>query len=188
MRSSMSTPIPGANFTSDKRNQPWHRPPDIATYDETVDYLIKSLEEPTNFSMVVSLLEMDVNISSIVATLLLRGVSRGKFGIDTAILAAGPLARYIEIQARYHELDHDLGVGEDVLITPSILRSMMGVPQEDGEPEEDTPVEAPKQPSEGRMGGLMAKVAGDDSTASAEEQASMLGDVELEEGEEDGMA
>ena len=33
-------PIPGANYTSDTRNYPWHRPSDITTYDEAVSVLV----------------------------------------------------------------------------------------------------------------------------------------------------
>ena len=40
-------PIPGANFTSDERNWPWHRAPDITDTDEALEtILLPSLQKP----------------------------------------------------------------------------------------------------------------------------------------------
>ena len=31
-------PIPGENFTSETKNYPWHRPPEITDYDEALEF------------------------------------------------------------------------------------------------------------------------------------------------------
>ena len=46
-------PIAGANYAADTRNYPWHRPPDIVSYDEGVDYLIRKMNEPEELELVI---------------------------------------------------------------------------------------------------------------------------------------
>ena len=92
-------PIAGANYAADTRNYPWHRPPDLVNYDEGVDYLIQKMNEPQELELVYALLDIDAHISTIVSSLLMQGISRGKFSIDLAVLMAGPIARYIGILA-----------------------------------------------------------------------------------------
>ena len=94
-----SAPVAGANYTSDTRNYPWHRPPDITDYDEAVGYLINKLKDPDQHELVFSLIDLDFTITTIVSTILMQGIARGKFPIDLAVLIAGPLARYISIIA-----------------------------------------------------------------------------------------
>ena len=36
-----NAPIPGANYTSDTRNYPWHRPPDITDVDEALEHIME---------------------------------------------------------------------------------------------------------------------------------------------------
>ena len=97
----LNAPIPGANYLADTRNYAWHRPPDIVDYDEAVGYLIDKIDEPGKKELVFAMLGIDAHITTIVTTILLQAVSKGKIGIDLAILCAGHLARYIEISATF---------------------------------------------------------------------------------------
>lgn len=171
-------PIAGANYAADTRNYPWHRPPDIVNYDEGVDYMINKMKEPEQIELVFSLLEIDAHVTTVVTSLLMQGISRGKFSIDLAILMAGPIARYISIIADEQDIKYDMGVGDKdrISITPTSLKMALGI--YDGDEEETLEVleEAPVIPEGGLMGAPT-----EDGAAPEEEQAAMLGMVEEEE-------
>ena len=174
----LDAPIPGGNYTSDTRNYSWHRPPDLVDYDQAVDYLINKIDEPEQIEVVFAMLGIDAHITTVVTTILLQAVSKGKIGIDLAILVAGPLARYIEISAKDVGMKYELGVEnkDRVIITPSLLKASLGIIEQDDEelevPEEEAPLEEP-------TGSLMAMPAG--ITAPQNEQDAMLGVETLEE-------
>jgi hypothetical protein len=191
MMQKLEAPIAGANYAADTRNYPWHRPPDITSYDEGVDYLITKMQEPEELELVYALLEIDATIATVVTSVLMQGISRGKFSIDLAILMSGPVARYIGILADEQEIKYDMGVGDDsrIKITPTSLKLALGIVDDVEEvvPEDIAPVE----PVEAPMNGLMGAPSGD-MTASDEEQAAMLGGnedtPEVTEEPEDGLA
>ena len=165
-------PVAGANYAADTRNYPWHRPPEITEYDEGTDYLITKLKEPETHELVFSLLEIETSVSTVVSTLMMQGISRGKFPIDLAILMAGPVARYISIIADSQNIKYDMGVGDEdrIRITPTGLKVALGI-IDDAAPEE-----APEEPTEEPIGGLMGAPSVDEiSAASEDEQAAMLG-------------
>ena len=165
-------PVAGANYAADTRNYPWHRPPEITEYDEGTDYLITKLKEPETHELVFSLLEIETSISTVVSTLMMQGISRGKFPIDLAILMAGPVARYISIIADSQNIKYDMGVGDEdrIRITPTALKVALGII------DDEAPEEAPEEPTEEAVGGLMGAPSVDEiSAASEDEQAAMLG-------------
>ena len=167
-------PIPGANYTSDTRNYPWHRPPDITDVDEALEHVMERLTETDDGKRYMSIIASGtpiVDITDIVVTL---AIGRGKITTDFAILISGPVTRMIEIMAKSYGVTYTLGIDrEDSYITAAAIngRKAVSAPPEDVEevPLEETPVE--------EEGGLMSAV-------SEEEQASMLG-YEAEEIDED---
>jgi len=174
-------PIPGENFTSDTRNYPWHRPPEITDYDDGVDYLIEKLSEQDQAELTYSMLEIGLPITTVVSSLLMQGISKGKFPIDLAILMSGPLARYIEIVAKKNDIKHEMGIEEKNRqpITPTSLKMALGIFEDDDEVEE---VEIEESP-EGAEGFMAPPMEGNEP-ASDEEQAAMLGQAEEENEEE----
>jgi hypothetical protein len=183
-------PIPGANFAADTKNYAWHRPPDITEYDEAVDYMINKMDDPDQHELVFSLLEIDTKVITVVSTLLLQGIARGKFPIDLAILMAGPLARYIGIIAESQGIKHDMGIDDKdrIKITPTSLKIALGIIDD-----EEMPTESMAEVTEDE-GGLMGIPTGPAAAMPApeEEQAAMLGmigDEVIEEEElQDGLA
>ena len=165
-------PVAGANYAADTRNYPWHRPPEITEYDEGVDYLLEKLNDTETHELVFSLLEIETSVSTVVSTLMMQGISRGKFPIDLAILMAGPVARYISIIADGEAIKYDMGVGDEdrIRITPTALKVALGII------DDEAPEEAPEEPTEEAVGGLMGAPSVDEiSAASSDEQAAMLG-------------
>jgi len=176
MASMFEAPIPGSNYAADTKNYPWHRPPDITEYDEAVDYMIRKLDDPDEHELVFSLLEIDTQLTTVVSTLLLQGISRGKFPIDLAILMAGPLARYISIVADSQGIDYEVGTEDTdrISITPTSLKMAMGIIETE---EDDVPIDPIEEaPMEAESTGLMGAVSPNDiEPAPTDEQAAMLG-------------
>lgn len=182
-------PIPGENLTADTRNYPWHRPPEITDFNEAVEYSIQKLEEEREVQLIYSLLELEVPVALITSNFLMRGIARGKFPIDLALLLAGPVSRYIEIMAKDNGLKADMDTSNpnEEPITPTMLKLQMGSMEDITEVFEktrastETPVEAPQE----AVSGLMVSPRGEDEVAaSEEEQAAMLGAGVMDEEEQ----
>jgi len=176
-----NVPIPGANYTSNTKNYPWHRPPDIEGYDETVNYMLSRLETETGVSLIYSLLELEIPVSGITSAMLLQAMSKGKLHIDMAVLAAGPLARSIEIFAKTHDLKYEMGddATDEIVYTPTQIKALME--SDNTELVEDNEPPAAMMPAEMsgtemESEGLMAAPTEPDlAPASSEEQDAMLG-------------
>tara|TARA_R110001592_G_scaffold120466_5_gene324742 strand:- start:297 stop:857 length:561 start_codon:yes stop_codon:yes gene_type:complete len=173
----LEAPIPGGNYTSDVRNYSWHRPPDLVGYDEAVNYLIERIDEPEEIELIYAMLGIDAHITTIVSTILLQAVSKGKVGVDLALLIAGPLARYIEISAKDVGIKYEMGVEDKnrVIITPTLLKASLGILDDDDEEQ----IEEEALPEESANSSLMAMP--DNMTATPEEQETMLGGASEEE-------
>ncbi len=181
LNSQNSGPIPGANYTSDTRNYPWHRPPEIETYDATVEYVMGLMQEEETAEVVYSLMGIGRPLTNIVAGLMMQSIARGKFQIDMAILAAGPVYRYLQILADNEGISYESGLDKKrIPITSTTMKALLGIVDE--EDEEEDASEAPTEAAAMPVGGLMGSPEPtDESVAPAEEQAAMLGMNEEEE-------
>ena len=160
-----NAPIPGANYTSDTRNYPWHRPPDITDLDGAIEHMFFRLVDTSAGARYLSLIEAGVTISTITDIVVTLAVGRGKITPDFALLAAGPVARILEIMCKSYKISYDLGIEEeDDYLSSTALLGLDQIGEEifDGE-EVDTEEVIEEEPQ-----GLMSAV-------SKEEQASMLG-------------
>ena len=183
-------PIPGENFLTDTKNYPWHRPPDLVDYDETVSYMLSKIDEPEQIELVFAMLGIDAKVTTVVSTLLLQAISKGKFTIDMAMLIAGPLARYIEIQAKNAGVKYDMGLEnkDRIVLTPTLLKASLGILEQ---PEEESleimamrEEAGPMEPEQEQIMGLMSPPP-EGAVAEDDEQAAMLGQTEEEPVEEE---
>lgn len=160
-------PIPGANFTSDERNWPWHRAPDITDTDEALDYIAAQFAETSRGFRYLNFLETGVPITTVVDMVLTLGIGNGKWTPDFALLLAGPTARLIEIMAKGYGVAYDLGIDEPNLEPTAEFFKEQSRISAAIEEELETPAEEEQEAPE-EMGGLM-------SASRAEEQQIMLG-------------
>jgi hypothetical protein len=177
-------PIPGENYTSDVKNYPWHRPPDIVDYDEATEYVLSDISNPSKMSMIFSLLEAGSSVSGVVTVINLLNISNGKYAVDTSLLIAGPVARYIDIMAKKNGVEAKMGTPEEKIYTVEMFEAIAGMgADEDGDSNTDTP-EAPVQTAEAPQGGLMGVTPQpSNETAPAGVQSAMLGYSDDEEEE-----
>lgn len=162
-------PIPGENYTSNTKNYPWHRPPDLVGVQEVVESAMERMSDPERSSLILSGLSEGGTILDFVSYVMLSGLSKGRTSIDTAILAAGPIARYVEAMANAEGIEADKGwKTEPNITTKTDVKLALGrLPEEKTEDTDTIPEETPEN------GGLMAMK--DDETAPKDTQMAMLG-------------
>ena len=116
----MDGPLPGENMLAERRNYPWHRPPEFTSLNEALDHMFEGLKQKRVASAVYQLLELRFPISFIAQSLLFNGVARGKWTLDMALLMAGPLAHMLVIIARELDIEFELGVNNDSDFLPTL--------------------------------------------------------------------
>ena len=85
-RSSFDTAIPGQSLTKTPGIYPWDKPPMLNTPDEAMDYFMDKFEQDDTADKLLSLVDAQIPISTIVDSLLLAGFSEGLMNPDVAIL------------------------------------------------------------------------------------------------------
>lgn len=164
----LTGPIPGENYLSDTRNYPWHRPPDEADFVKIVDKAITSMNQPQKIAQILTALESGDTILDYVVGTARVSISSGRVPIDAAVLAVGPIARFVEAVADAAGIDYQRGwEQEPAVLTAARVKAMSGSTPPPAPPQPD-PVEEP----EPEAGGMMAPPSG---PAPADEQAAMLG-------------
>jgi len=183
-------PIPGENYTSDVKNYPWHRPPEITDFDKAVEFVVEQVSKPSAITTIMSLMEAGANLTSIVSMLNMVNISNGRYAVDTSLLIAGPVARYLNIIAKKNDIDVKIGnENERQIITLEHLKALSGISADANEKDQVSPSEPQTalvsdvpMPSGGIMG---VSEENRSETASAAQQEAMLGysEDENEEGE-----
>lgn len=107
-------PIPGANYTSDTKNYPWHRPPEITNLDDAIEVAFKKLTEENAATGILTMIEMGATVASLTHTFVMSGIGAGKWTPDFAILLAGPVSHIIYLMAKGYGLDPDMGLDQKV--------------------------------------------------------------------------
>ena len=155
-----NAPIPGANYTSDTRNYPWHRPPDITNIDKAIEYVAKDLNDGQDGFRYMSMLGAGIPVTMVTDFIVTKGIGRGKWAPDLGILAAGPIARLLMIMAKTYDVEYEIAADEEIsIVSAKTLRELSG--------ESDlTPAKIEEEPEEEQ--GFM-------SVAPEEEQNAMLG-------------
>ena len=167
-------PIPGENYTSDVKNYPWHRPPEITDYDAAVERMVDDLLDPEIGYTFMPIFEAGYSVAAAADIYVTQGIMDGKWTPDFALLLAGPTARMLQILAKGEGLEPPLGVERPIpAVDPEFLSSVGGriVDDTDEKIEENMErnEEAPMVEIAG--GGVMAAP----EVAEANEQMAMLG-------------
>ncbi len=170
-------PIPGANYTSDTRNWPWHRPPDITDVDEALEYVMETLTETDAGMRYMGMVEGGLSLVSVADIVVTLGIGRGKWTPDFALLVAGPVTRMLEILAKSYKIEYDLGIEDADTFDTAVLYKKKSELLEGNSEEDPEKIEEIVEEEE-PQGFLMM--------ASEDEQSSMLGyDAEEEELEDE---
>lgn len=167
-------PIPGQSLTTEPKNAPYERPPEIVDPIEALDVHIENLLKPGAMEDALYFLEYGVDLVTLVQGILRGAVIEGIHSIDVSLIIAPVIHEYIKGFADAADLDYKegweteeeekalsyrrdverarelmkkLGEQEDEAI-PTTMEKMTEEPEMEPEVEQEEPVKA----------GLMARV------------------------------
>jgi hypothetical protein len=180
-------PIPGENYTSDTRNYPWHRPPEITDYDEALEYTAKEFKKPNAMIGLETMLTNGITVATMTDFFLTRNIGLGKWTVDFALIIAGPVAKTIELIAVQAGYDYEMGIEEQITVpTKEMVADLVSMIDGDEEVEEEMPMPEAMPEEDVEGSGLMSAMAGlEGEPADKETQDEMLGYSEEEEPEEE---
>lgn len=110
MPAQMTGPIPGENYTSDTKNYPWHRPPEITDLDQAIDVISAKLMDEEASAGIVTMLQTGATIAEITDMFLTSGIGAGKWTPDFALLLAGPTSHILYLMAKGYGIKCELGI------------------------------------------------------------------------------
>lgn len=106
-------PIPGESLTTTPRNAPYERPPEITDPEEALQVHLVRLTEKKRLSAALDLLEVGVDLQTLVEGILRSAVMDGIHSVDVSLLIAPVIHEYIKITADEVGIDYDEGFDED---------------------------------------------------------------------------
>jgi len=102
-------PIPGQSLTTEPKNAPYERPPEIVDPIEAIDVHIDNLLKPGAMEDVLYFLEFGVDLVTMVQGILRAAVLEGIHSIDVSLIIAPVIHEYIKGFADAADLDYDEG-------------------------------------------------------------------------------
>lgn len=164
-------PIPGENYTSNTKNYPWHRPPEITDLDKAIETSFKKLTEEDNAVGLLTMLENGVTVAQAASMFVMSGVGSGKWTPDFAVLLVGPVAHVMYLMAKSYGIECDLGISKKPqMVTSAFVNGVSKVTEEKARRLRKT-VDITPVLEKSESGGFMGALPSDTSSL----QDSMLG-------------
>lgn len=116
-------PIPGENWTSNPKNQPWKRPPEVVDPDKGVEVAIKQLTKRDTAYSLLTMIQAGVPIVQCAGIFLLSGVGVGKWSVDLALILAGPVTHMMKLMAEGYGIKYDMGLDDTVPPTINFFKA-----------------------------------------------------------------
>ena len=121
-RSMFDTAIPGQSLTRNPGIYPWDKPPLLNTPDEVMDYFIDKFEADANAEKLLSLVDSQIPVATIVDSLLLAGFAEGLLNPDVAILSGEDLTMLIMNLAEKAGVEYKVIPNQDSMIDEGLER------------------------------------------------------------------
>ena len=88
----LSSPIPGENLVQDSRNYAWHKPAQLANYDEAFEYFVDSyIADRDRIVSAMVMAENGISVRTMIVSACIGMVSRGIISPDMSLILAGPM-------------------------------------------------------------------------------------------------
>ena len=102
-------PVPGQSLTSTPKGAPYERPPEINDPVKALDYHLDILDNPKAVEQAMFMLEMGVDLSTLVEGITRNAVIEGIHSIDISLIVAPVIHEYLKGYADSFEIDYDEG-------------------------------------------------------------------------------
>tara|TARA_R110002050_G_scaffold115372_3_gene231456 strand:+ start:393 stop:974 length:582 start_codon:yes stop_codon:yes gene_type:complete len=109
----INAPIPGQSLTGEPKSYPWENPPKIIKPLDAAIYHIGKLNKPKKITALLDMLELDVDMVTLVSGVLRMGVSDGIHTVDVSLLIAPVLHEFIKGHADRAGIDYNEGFEEE---------------------------------------------------------------------------
>ena len=102
-------PVPGQSLTSTPKGAPYERPPEINDPVKALDYHLDILDNPKAVEQAMFMLEMGIDLSTLVEGITRNAVIEGIHSIDISLIVAPVIHEYLKGYADSFEIDYDEG-------------------------------------------------------------------------------
>ena len=102
-------PVPGQSLTSTPKGAPYERPPEINDPVKALDYHLDILDNPKAVEQAMFMLEMGIDLSTLVEGITRNAVIEGMHSIDISLIVAPVIHEYLKGYADSFEIDYDEG-------------------------------------------------------------------------------
>lgn len=103
-------PIPGQSLTTTPKNSPYERPPEINDPEEALVMYMDKLNDPDMMGDIMELLELDVDVKTIVEGITRMGVARGVHTVDVSLIISPVIHELIVDYADELGIEYDEGL------------------------------------------------------------------------------
>tara|TARA_R100000742_G_C4279486_1_gene104188 strand:+ start:1972 stop:2577 length:606 start_codon:yes stop_codon:yes gene_type:complete len=98
-------PIPGQSLTTEPKNYPWERPPEMSDINEVISFYMKGMSSPQVIDNLLDMLELDTPVDAIVNAYTTVNVMKGMHNVDVKLLVSPVLHEYISTIGKAAGLD-----------------------------------------------------------------------------------
>jgi|TARA_R100001460_G_scaffold54096_1_gene93272 hypothetical protein len=152
----IDAPIAGQSLTSEVGGWPWEQPPQYSTVEETLEFYVPRLTEPTLQNELMDVIEMGLPLTTIANALQQGAVMQGTHSLDVGILVMPVIMEMLAYLAEERGIKFNMGTNVEVDDNPSgvaVKLALKKLKAKEGEPEEEPEEEIVEEP----MGGLMSR-------------------------------
>lgn len=90
-----NAPIPGQSLTTEPKNYPWENPPQFTDPVDALTFHMDKLRKPKNIKAALGLLELGLDVVTMVQGILRSAVMEGRHTVDTSLLIAPVIHEHI---------------------------------------------------------------------------------------------
>ena len=109
----INAPIPGQSLTGEPKSYHWENPPKYAKPFDAAMYHLEQLDEPKKITSALDMLELDIDMVTLVSGILRMGVSEGIHSVDVSILIAPVIHEFIKGHADRAGIDYNEGFAKE---------------------------------------------------------------------------
>ena len=102
-------PVPGQSLTSTPKGAPYERPPEINDPVKALDYHLDILDNPKAVEQAMFMLEMGIDLSTLVEGITRNAVIEGMHSIDISLIIAPVIHEYLKGYADSLDVNYDEG-------------------------------------------------------------------------------
>ena len=153
--SMFDAPIPGQSLTTEPKNYPWERPPEMSDINEVISFYMKGMSSPKVIDNLLDMLELDTPVDAIVNAYTTVNVMKGMHNVDVKLLVSPVLHEYIstigkaaglDVKSSFDEVD--TGDADNEQSTIQLINKRVNEIEVSEDEEDDEGVELMRQTSE----------------------------------------